>query len=154
MLLTADILLQFEQKNTVNFANMTKVLTAGVFDLIHRGHVELFRRAKEQGDYLTVLVHADEFIRKPGVIQSTEERVFMCKAIRYVDDALPYGNLDEDVPKMDFDVYVCGEDQLAFPHVQSIRRWCEEHSKLFVVLPRTPELSSASLRHQIAEMDH
>lgn len=128
---------------------MTKVLTAGVFDLIHRGHVELFRRARELGDHLTVLVHADEYIRKPGIIQSTDERIFMCKAVRYVDEAIPYGNLDEDVPKMDFDVFVCGEDQLAFPHIQSVRRWCEENARSFVSLPRTPDVSSAMLREKL-----
>lgn len=132
---------------------MTKVLTAGVFDLIHRGHVELFRRAKEYGDHLTVLVHADEYIRKPGVVQSTEDRVFMCRAVRYVDDAIPYGNLDEDVAEMDFDVFVCGEDQLRFPHVQNVRKWCEDHFKCFVTLPRTPGVSSSDIRDRIAGKD-
>ena len=40
---------------------MKRVLTYGTFDLLHFGHIEILRRAKELGDYLIVAVSTDEF---------------------------------------------------------------------------------------------
>ena len=131
---------------------MKKILVAGVFDIIHRGHVELFRRARQYGDYLTVWVHADEFIKKKGCVQSTAERVYMCSAIRYVDEAVPYGNLDEDIVNADFDVLVCGEDQLDFPHFIFARQWCASHGKEFIVLKRTEGVSSTEMKEKIVKI--
>lgn len=129
---------------------MKKVLVVGVFDLIHRGHVELFRRARQYGDHLTVWVHADEYIKKAGCILPTKERLYMCNAIRYVDRAVPYGNLDEDIVHANFDVLVAGEDQIGYPHFVFARKWCEEHGKEFVILERTVGISSSQIKRKIA----
>ena len=42
---------------------MKRILTYGTFDLLHYGHIEILRRAKELGDYLVVAVSTDEFNR-------------------------------------------------------------------------------------------
>lgn len=72
---------------------MNKILTFGVFDLLHRGHVELFRRARALGDYLIVAVQDDEYIKlfKPDSVtaNSLSERMYMIKAIRYVTKLSP-----------------------------------------------------------------
>ena len=73
----------------VQLANMRprkykKVLTVGVYDLLHKGHVELFRRAKGLGDYLIVAAQDSDFILKykptAKVLNSTEDRKYMIKS--------------------------------------------------------------------------
>lgn len=60
---------------------MKKVLTVGVFDLLHIGHVNLFRRAKKLGDSLTVAVQCSEVVLKykpdAKLVYSTEERIYI-----------------------------------------------------------------------------
>ena len=45
---------------------MTRVITYGSFDLLHYGHIELLRRARQLGDYLIVALSTDEFNRSKG----------------------------------------------------------------------------------------
>lgn len=72
---------------------MKKVYAKVVADLMHPGHVQFFRRAKSLGDFLTVNVVSDDRValakRRP--IMSTEERVQMVSACRYVDDVITDG---------------------------------------------------------------
>ena len=44
--------------------NMKRVITYGSFDLLHYGHINLLKRAKELGDYLIVCLSTDEFNEK------------------------------------------------------------------------------------------
>ena len=75
-----------------------KILTVGVYDLLHRGHVELYRRAKSLGDYLIVAAQDSDFILKykpdAQVMNSTEDRKYMIKSIRYVDEVITYTDVD------------------------------------------------------------
>ena len=94
---------------------MKKVLTVGVYDLLHIGHVNLFRRARAVGDSLVVAVQESDVVLKykPGakLVYSTEERMYMVKAIRYVDDVITYEAVDDIVKTADFDIFVTGPDQ-------------------------------------------
>ena len=130
-----------------------RVLTVGVYDLIHKGHVELYRRAKGLGDYLIVAVQDGDMILKfkpqAKVLNSTEDRMYMVRSIRYVDETIVYEAVDDIVRKVDFDVFVTGPDQnhAAF---QNAIRWCEEHGKEHIVLARTDGVSSSELKEKIA----
>ena len=65
---------------------MTKILTFGVFDYFHLGHLRLFKQCKEHADYLVVAVQNEEFIKKykpeANVLYSTDERVEILEALR------------------------------------------------------------------------
>lgn len=130
-----------------------RVLTVGVYDLIHKGHVELYRRAKGLGDYLIVAVQdGNEILKyKPQakVMNSTEDRVYMVKSIRYVDEVIVYKDVDDIVKEVDFDIFVTGPDQI-HSGFQTAIRWCENHGKEHVILGRTEGVSSSELKAKIA----
>lgn len=142
----------------VQLANMKprkykKVLTVGVYDLIHKGHVELYRRAKGLGDYLIVAAQDGDFILKykptAKVLNSTEDRKYMIKSIRYVDEVITYTDVDKIVQEIDFDVFVTGPDQCHDGFQRAIQ-WCELHGKEHIVLGRTDGVSSSELKAKIA----
>ena len=129
-----------------------KVLTVGVYDLIHKGHVELYRRAKGLGDYLIVAAQDGDFILKykptAKVLNSTDDRKYMIKSIRYVDEVITYTDVDKIVQELDFDVFVTGPDQCHSGFQRAIQ-WCEEHGKEHIVLGRTDGVSSSELKAKI-----
>ena len=131
-----------------------KVLTVGVYDLIHKGHVELYRRAKGLGDYLIVAAQDGDFILKykptAKVLNSTEDRKYMIKSIRYVDEVITYTDVDKIVREVDFDVFVTGPDQCHAGFQRAIQ-WCEANGKEHIVLGRTDGVSSSELKAKIAE---
>lgn len=134
---------------------MKKVLTVGVYDLLHIGHVNLFRRARELGDSLIVAVQRSEMVLKykpeAKLVYTTEERMYMVKSIRYVDEVIEYEGVDEIVKTADFDIFVTGPDQV-HAGFQAAINWCMEHGKETVVLPRTEGISSSWLKEQIKTM--
>ena len=125
------------------------VLTFGVYDMLHIGHILLFKRAKAYGDKLIAAVQDGEVILKykpdTRVIYTTEERLYMVSTIRYVDEVALYRDVDVDVKNFDFDVLVLGEDQNHAGFQRAIE-WCREHGKEVVRLPRTEGISSTLLR--------
>ena len=131
-----------------------KVLTVGVYDLLHKGHIELFRRAKGLGDYLIVAVQDENVILKykpqAKVLNSTEDRIYMVQSIKYVDETIVYEDVDDIVKKVDFDVIVSGPDQNHSGFKAAIK-WCEENGKEFTILSRTDGVSSSELKAKIAE---
>ena len=70
---------------------MKRVITYGTYDLLHYGHIELLRRAREMGDYLIVALSTDEFnrIKNKKSYYNFEQRKMMLESIRYVDLVIP-----------------------------------------------------------------
>ena len=128
---------------------MKTVLTFGVYDMLHIGHILLFKRAKELGERLVVEVQDGECILKykPGtqMVYSTDERLYMVSAIKYVDDVVIYKDVDKDIQKIDFDILVRGEDQ-QHAGFQRAFDWCAQNGKEVVMLTRTEGISSTMLR--------
>lgn len=132
---------------------MRRVLTFGVFDYFHYGHLKLFERAKALGDYLIVAVQVTEEIHKTkpeaNVLYSLEQRMEILNSIRYIDEVVPYKQVVEDVKTIDFDVIVIGGDQNHEGFQRTIK-WCEENGKTVVSLARTPNISSSEIKNALS----
>ncbi len=133
---------------------MKKVITVGVFDYFHLGHLRLFERAKKLGDYLIVAVQDGDFIHKTKpdavVFYSTQERIDLVKALRIVDEVVVYRDVDKILPRVEFDVFAIGGDQLHEGFQRAVK-WCENNGKEVVRLPRTPGICSSQIKDKIKE---
>ncbi len=134
------------------------MVTFGVFDMLHLGHVALFKRCAdyvgkpEVGEgKLIVAIQSNDFILKykpdSKIVYSLEEKIFMLEAIRYIDEIRIYRNVDEDIKDIDFDILAVGPDQ-NHAGFQRAMQWCREHGKEVVVMPRTEGISSSLLKKQ------
>jgi len=128
---------------------MKTVVTFGVYDMLHIGHILLFKKAKELGDRLIVAVQDESVILKykpqAKMVYTTEERCYMVSTIKYVDEVIVYKDVDKDIQNIDFDVFAKGPDQV-HEGFQKAVKWCNEHDKEVVIIPRTEGISSTLLR--------
>lgn len=128
---------------------MKTILTVGVYDMLHIGHILLFKHAKELGDKLIVAVQDGDVIKKykPGteMVYTTEERMYMVSSIRYVDEVVVYRDVDKDIKSIDFDIFAKGPDQCHAGFQRAVE-WCKANGKEVVVIPRTEGISSTLLR--------
>lgn len=124
---------------------MKKVITYGTYDLLHQGHINLLRRAKELGDYLIVGVTSDSFDRGRGklnVRNNVLERVEAVKATGYADEVIIedyVGQKIDDIQKYNVDIFAIGSDW------EGLFDYLNEFTKV-VYLPRTEGISSTMLR--------
>ena len=88
---------------------MKKVITVGVFDYFHLGHLRLFENAKKLGDYLIVAVQDGDCILKTkpdaNVLYTTQQRIDLVKALRVVDEVIIYQDVDTILPKISLNFY-------------------------------------------------
>jgi len=123
---------------------MKRVITYGTFDLLHSGHINILRRAKEQGDYLIVAISTDEFNALKGkkAYYTFEQRKMILEAIRYVDLVIPEDTWEqkiEDVQKYNVDKFVMGDDWEG--KFDFLKDYCE-----VVYLPRTVGISTTKIK--------
>jgi glycerol-3-phosphate cytidylyltransferase len=126
---------------------MRKVITYGTYDLLHQGHINLLRRAKELGDYLIVGVTSDSFDRGRGklnVRNNVLERVEAVKATGFADEVIIedyFGQKIDDIQKYDIDIFAIGSDWTG--KFDYLNEYCK-----VVYLPRTEGISSTMLREE------
>lgn len=129
---------------------MKKVITYGTYDLLHQGHINLLRRAKELGDYLIVGVTSDTFDQGRGKLNTRNnvlERVEAVKATGYADEVIIedyVGQKIDDIQKYDVDIFAIGSDWLG--KFDYLNEYCK-----VVYLPRTEGISSTQLRAETQE---
>ena len=91
-------------------------ITFSAFDLLHAGHIAMLRESKEQCDYLVAGLQLDPTIDRPEKnkpIQTIVERYTQLKAVKYVDEIIPYTTEKdiEDILEMyQIDVRILGEE--------------------------------------------
>ena len=128
---------------------MRKIITYGTFDLLHYGHINLLRRAKEYGDYLIVGLSTDEFnqMKNKTCFFSYEQRKQMLEALRCVDLVIAETCWEQkinDVKEFKVDAFVMGDDwQGKFDYLKD---YCE-----VIYLPRTPEISTTDIKQKLSQ---
>ncbi len=126
---------------------MRTVITYGTFDLFHKGHYNILKRAKEEGDYLIVGVTGETYDVERGklsVQDSLATRIENVKKTGFADKIIVeeyLGQKIQDIIKYHVDVFVIGSDWKGkFDH---IAKYCE-----IKYLERTKDISSTQLREQ------
>ncbi|HGF7163552.1 glycerol-3-phosphate cytidylyltransferase [Enterococcus sp. FR202] len=129
---------------------MKRIITYGTFDLLHYGHINLLRRAKEQGDYLVVALSTDEFNwdeKQKKCYFSYEKRKQLLEAIRYVDLVIPENNWEQkttDIELYHIDKFVMGDDWAGkFDFIE------DQTEAEVIYLPRTPEISTTQIKKDL-----
>ncbi len=129
---------------------MKRVITYGTFDLLHYGHINLLRRAKEHGDYLIVALSTDEFNwdeKQKKCYFSYEKRKQLLEAIRYVDLVIPENNWEQkvsDIKEYHIDTFVMGDDWKGkFDYLR------DDTDAEVIYLPRTPEISTTRIKQDL-----
>lgn len=124
------------------------ILTYGTFDLLHKGHINLFSRAKKLGDVLVVGLSTDEFNREKGKRSyfTFGERYKLLRLVPSIDLIIPESSWEQkidDINKYNIDIFVMGSDWTG--KFDYLKDYCE-----VVYLPRTDNISSS----QIKEVTH
>ena len=126
---------------------MRRVITYGTYDLLHVGHINLLRRAREQGDYLVVVLSSDEFnaIKGKKAYHSYEDRKIILEAIKYVDLVIPEFTWEQkidDVKDNNIDVFVMGDDWVG--KFDFLKDYCE-----VIYLARTEGISTTKIKEDL-----
>jgi len=115
-------------------------MTTGTFDIIHYGHINLLKKAKEMGDFL--LVGLNETKNGQETLMSFEERKKILEAIYYVDQVV---KIRDDTDKFHYlnyvDIFAIGSDYIGYKDIDIIKAYADVR-----FIDRTPNISSSQLK--------
>lgn len=124
---------------------MKIVFTTGTFDVLHYGHINLLKKARELGDFLVVGLN----VTKNGnpTYYSYEDREKMLEAIRYVNDVVPIYNQEDKYKYLEgSDIFVIGSDYIGYEDIKDIEKYCEVK-----FIDRTPNISSTLVKKHLSD---
>ena len=131
--------------------------SCSTFDMLHAGHVQMLRDAKDQCDYLMVGLQMDPSIDRPSKnppIQTIVERYTQLKAVGYVDEIIPYGteqDLEDILTMYHIDVRILGEEYRDKDFTG--KDICRQRDIDLYFNKRDHRFSSSGLRKRIAERE-
>jgi glycerol-3-phosphate cytidylyltransferase len=131
---------------------LKKVITYGTFDLLHLGHINLLKRAKELGDYLIVGLSTDIFNegKKKQAYHSFDNRKLILESISYVNEVIPENTWNqkiEDVIEHQVDVFVMGDDWEG--KFDFLKEYCD-----VIYLPRTIGISTTKIKNDLKVVEN
>lgn len=126
---------------------MRTVLTYGTFDILHIGHINLLRRARELGDRLVVGLSTDEFNhgKHKSALLDYANRKLVLESIRYVDEVFSeraWEQKPEDIRRYQAQVLVMGDDWAG--KFDFLSEFCE-----VTYLARTPAISTTDIKQSL-----
>ena len=131
--------------------------TASAFDLLHAGHIQMLREAKEQCDYLICGLQINPSLdrkEKNAPIQTVVERYTQLKAVSYVDEIIPYlteSDLDDILSMYHIDVRILGEEYREKDFTG--KDVCKKRGIQLYFNKRDHRFSSSDLRKRVAERE-
>jgi glycerol-3-phosphate cytidylyltransferase len=130
--------------------------TASTFDLLHAGHVQMLREAKEQCDYLICGLQIDPTIdrkEKNSPVQTVVERYTQLNGVKYVDEIIPYSterDLEDILEMYHIDMRILGEEYRDKEFTG--RDICKKRDIELYFNKREHRFSSSDLRNRVKEI--
>jgi glycerol-3-phosphate cytidylyltransferase len=118
-----------------------------VADILHSGHVLALEEAKKHCDFLIVGLHCNPIYKQPQ--QSIYERYMQLRAVKWVDEVIPYQNIVQDKDmflSLDYDVYFLGEDHKN--EDWELKEKIEQQEKEIIYLKRKHDYSSSKIKNE------
>ena len=134
---------------------MIKGFTCSSFDLLHAGHIQMLKDAKNVCDYLIVGLQVDPSVDRPNKnkpIQSLVERYIQIQAVKYVDEIIPYeteSDLYDLLELLVFDVRIIGEEYREKEFTG--KDICEKKKIRIFYNNRDHKFSSTELRYRVTD---
>ena len=129
--------------------------TCSAFDMLHTGHIQMLRDAREQCDYLICGLQTDPSADRPEKnrpIQTVVERYTQLKAVQYVDEIIPYATEEDlkDILSMyHIDVRILGDEYREKDFTG--KEICKRRDIALYFNKRDHRFSSSELRRRVAE---
>ncbi len=131
-----------------------RVYTTGVFDILHRGHLNILTQAAALGD-LTVGIMSDQGVedtKGSRPILSLAERDAQIRSLPFVDEVIHYTDVDQrpNYASVKPDIVVQGDDWLFSADRSSALEYLRVNGIRLVLLPRTQGISTTEIRKRVA----
>ena len=132
-------------------------ITFSTFDLLHAGHIQMLREAKDQCDYLICGLQMDPSLdrkEKNAPVQTVVERYTQLKGVRYVDEIIPYmceKDVEDILSMYDIDVRILGEEYREKDFTG--KDICKKRNIQLYFNKRDHRFSSSDLRKRVAERE-